>query len=443
MKRSDDYTQALEKALSFMKGYERREISIEEFSEIFPEFKREREDEKMRAMAIKAVYAPEAQSCIKSWGINPDDVIAWLERQQKPVISYDALREGITHVGLTQYQIDNWLKKYVDVEKQGEQNYKIIKGKNYLCVKTHNYAGVEWIKGMKYYASDNYTLVNQGCECYCPEYSKEEHNNLFEEVKCDGCVEKQGDQNHTDETKPKFHEGEWVVDKDGLVKRILSYKNGVYKHTCGYSAKRFEDEWRRWTIKDAKDGAVLATPNCILIFKKLLPEDGGVSYCHYDFGSSTPQFDFNKDENWYFGKETKVYPATKEQRGLLFKKMKEAGYEWSEETHELKEIDNEEINGEDYGIDSLWHAQQILEKTLGEVEGYQSDDGILEHKCAISAVKKLYAQKPVEWGEEDKKMLDDIIMCGERHCYLDVGNITWLKLLKERVYPQPKGVENK
>ena len=47
---------------------------------IFPELK-ESEDDKMRAMVIKAVYAPEAQSCIKSWGINPDDVIAWLEKQ--------------------------------------------------------------------------------------------------------------------------------------------------------------------------------------------------------------------------------------------------------------------------------------------------------------------------------------------------------------------------
>ena len=44
--------------------------------------------------------------------------------EQKPVISNDALREGIAHFGITQYQIDNWLKKYVDVEKQGEQKPK-------------------------------------------------------------------------------------------------------------------------------------------------------------------------------------------------------------------------------------------------------------------------------------------------------------------------------
>ena len=64
---------------------------------------------------------------------------------------------------------------------------------------------------------------------------------------------------------------------------------------------------------------------------------------------------------------------------------------------------------EDYGIDGLYAAVDILQKTLGDVDGYQTDDGILEHKCAISAVKELYEQKPAEWSEEDRKMLDAII----------------------------------
>ena len=50
---------------------------------IFPELK-ESEDEKLCQMAIMAVSASEAQSCIKSWGVNPDDVIAWLEKHDKP-----------------------------------------------------------------------------------------------------------------------------------------------------------------------------------------------------------------------------------------------------------------------------------------------------------------------------------------------------------------------
>lgn len=69
----------------------------------------------------------------------------------------------------------------------------------------------------------------------------------------------------------------------------------------------------------------------------------------------------------------------------------------------------EEINSEDYGIDGLYVAMDILNETLGQVEGYQSDDGILEHKAAMTAVKKLYKQRPAEWSEKDKRMLESVI----------------------------------
>ena len=87
------------------------------------------------------------------------------------------------------------------------------------------------------------------------------------------------------------------------------------------------------------------------------------------------------------------YPATKEQCDTLMKAMADAGYTFDFEKKELKEIENEEYDGDDYGIDSLWHARRILKKTLGKVDGYQSDVGILDHKCAITAVDKLYKQK--------------------------------------------------
>ena len=103
---------------------------------------------------------------------------------------------------------------------------------------------------------------------------------------------------------------------------------------------------------------------------------------------------------------------------------------------ELKKVEDEEYNGDDYGIDSLYHAISILEKTLGEVEGYQSDDGILEHKCAITAVKKLYKQKPTEWGEEDVAHIDELTdffeHCGELHQPQE-NVVKWLKSLKERM----------
>lgn len=94
--------------------------------------------------------------------------------------------------GISKEEILSWL------EKQGD-TIKIKKGKNYLCTKTHKYAGLEWIEGVKYYSPEDYSLINQGCTCYCPKYSKEEHNNFFKEDEYNGCLENQGKLKWTEE----------------------------------------------------------------------------------------------------------------------------------------------------------------------------------------------------------------------------------------------------
>ena len=96
---------------------------------------------------------------------------------------------------------------------------------------------------------------------------------------------------------------------------------------------------------------------------------------------------------------------------------------------ELNKIDNEEINGEDYGIDGLYHAQRILEKTLGKVDGYQTDDGILDHKAAITAVKKLYGQKPTTWAKEDETKLRQVEYACMKFYGGDCSHIGWLRKL--------------
>jgi len=129
---------------------------------------------------------------------------------------------------------------------------------------------------------------------------------------------------------------------------------------------------------------------------------------------------------------------------------KEECITWLEKQGEKLEIQKETDlpKGEDYGIDALWHAQRILEKTLGEVNGYQSDDGILEHKCAISAIKELYKRKPY-WSEEDEKTVNNIIdYIKPMPIFFDSTNgksgkeytkefikeaIRWLKSLKDRI----------
>lgn len=79
--------------------------------------------------------------------------------------------------------------------------------------------------------------------------------------------------------------------------------------------------------------------------------------------------------------------------------------------------------------------------TITDITGekYWYNDRII---CDITEQDEWEIYEPVRqnsfvWSKEDEEMLNDIIMCGERHCYLDVGNITWLKLLKEKYIWKP------
>lgn len=212
-----------------------------------------------------------------------------------------------------------------------------------------------------------------------------------------------------------------------------------------------------FTIQDAKDGDVLLFEgyyNSIVLFQGIgINGKERINYhCKCDLGNYS--FGVQGDVA-YLGTIEKdannFHPATKEQRDLLFSKMKEAGYEWDAEKKELTKI-NKQIC---YHNDSLYYAIDILEKTFGKVEGYQSDDGILEHKAAITAVKELYEQKPAEWSEEDEKMIINIneslyaYQCKLRCDTIDKENAidiindvnkerNWIKSLKDKVFPQPK-----
>lgn len=102
---------------------------------------------------------------------------------------------------------------------------------------------------------------------------------------------------------------------------------------------------RAWTIQDAKDGDVLVCdidkaeiggdveklPNIvstIFIFKKLINIRNYIhSYCHlYD-----KRFLGLQRTMYYNSFVHNISPATKEQRDLLFQKIKEDGYEWDAE----------------------------------------------------------------------------------------------------------------
>ena len=280
------------------------------------------------------------------------------ERIRKEIIQY------IKDTNKSGYLYD---EEWIDwLEKQGE-SIKIKKGKNYLCTKTHKYAGVEWIEGVKYYSPEDYSLVNQGCTCYCPKYSKEEHNNFFKEDEYNGWLEKKDEQKsifdfnannwyvskvdgkihniYNSGVEPKFHEGDWVVWQDKYYK--VNYNDCRYEliDQNGLSTSlehgTIDESAHLWDISDAKDGDVLAYITdeedlWIMIYWSLYePYEG-----HVHYHALLVNDDFS-DKGTCCICINDLKPATKEQRDTLFTKMNEVGYEFDFKDKELRKIEKQ------------------------------------------------------------------------------------------------------
>lgn len=155
--------------------------------------------------------------------------------------------------------------------------------------------------------------------------------------------------------EPKFKVVDWYLcTKDFLGKGVRFDKGKTYH--CGKDdcLQQFDkgahiaivpqlyNHFKLWTIADANDGDVLATDNGWTCIFQSFDGCGFSSHCFMD------------SQRWFceFGSEVhtpdsringKIHPATKEQRDLLFTKMKEAGYEWDAEKKELKKIQHYDI----------------------------------------------------------------------------------------------------
>lgn len=354
------YKEALERARNYFES-PRTCFDIDALTDIFPELKES--DEKIRGAIIDHLK----DNNLTEWA-------AWLEKQ--------AEQKSIMNVPSREVILSIW--------DLGNEWKELTNG----CISTEHGTQLDYIQ--KHWHESEYYL----------------RENLRE---------------NQDKPELKFNVGDWVVNKLGVAWHIDSFDKKNYQVTGrkgnhNYFPIAKQDEMRHWSITDAKSGDVLAFSYAsrpyILIYKGLYEKKFETLmsvFCFYNVEEDTY---YDETDNFHVMNTGEIItPASKEQRDLLFQKMQEAGYIFDFEKRELQKIhvidekasptyneEDEEYNGEDYGIDSLYHALRILEKTLGEVDGYQSDDGILEHKCAISAVKKLYEQKPAEWTEEDESM---------------------------------------
>ena len=192
-----------------------------------------------------------------------------------------------------------------------------------------------------------------------------------------------------DKAETKFKAGDWVVYNKNIYQiHNISLKKYYECLRIDGTVHTFDFEYidsksHLWTIRDAKDGDVLATHlspegDFIGIYKESVDILGFKTYC---FLNGVGEFVINPNRCRNHGTHG-LHPATKEQCDLLFSKMKEAGYEWDDENKELKKI---------------------------------------EQKLA--------------WSEEDETVLDNLIyvLGNDRIGNYRYEYVDWLKSLKERM----------
>ena len=254
--------------------------------------------------------------------------------------------------------------------------------------------------------------------------------------------------------EPKFKVGDWITD-GYLYNKITDVLEDRYIVDTKFAKRssipfKLENYYHLWTLQDAKDGDVLVYHNTateiIMLFKSWVV-DREAAYTHFHIFDN----DFRVNNSCDCGNG--AHPATKEQRDLLFEKMKEAGYEWDSEKKELKKIEQKhscELNNSYIYVKFPFKAKvkssgKIVTIHDGQLScdgkewiKYQSDakDGykvyepnnLLELVCEIE-------QNPA-WSKEDDKCLKLAI-----DNFQTLGNsflTAWLKSLKDRIQSQPK-----
>lgn len=130
----------------------------------------------------------------------------------------------------------------------------------------------------------------------------------------------------TDKIEPKFKVGDWVVRGDTIA-QILDiqeqYYIGLDINGKDFVSSRFlkDDKIHLWTLQDAKDGNVLVNGSNIFIFHHI-DNKRLMGYCHVNMDDGNLYNDIGRNECFCMI-DAQITPATKEQRDILFKKIKE------------------------------------------------------------------------------------------------------------------------
>ena len=228
-------------------------------------------------------------------------------------------------------------KEWIEVIRQELKSYLDHREVKQISESDAILQWIAWLEKQGEQKSTNIVPIPDGCHAYIKDRKV--------------YIENYTKTTPADKVEPKFHKGDWIVSPDNLVCKITQANSHSYTlHLYNDDYRIFETEswhidkkYHLWSIQDAKDGDVLfhsdSASNGIFIFKEIIDKGFAkevICYCDYD---SEDGFCLGEKHTCCWTNAKILHPATKEQRDLLFQKMKEAGYIFDFETKELKKID--------------------------------------------------------------------------------------------------------
>lgn len=367
-------------------------------------YSKESEDERIKQKIIKLIKKSNEVGgyALHKW--EADEMLAWFEKQE---MSY------------TKKDVDDAYLKGVrdtknEIEKQYEANYQIRKDIATFIFNSEGYIKdrAKWMD----YLGIKVRLIEE----------QDEQKDFAPKI------------------DPKFNVGDWIIrNAEGfkhntyLVTEVKDYYvcEELKGRRVTFTFNDVHKNFKLWDISDAKAGDVLAADpiegysySFVTIYKKQNEKDFDTfdSYCLVGH-------DGEFYENEYGHSTEDIHPASKEQRDLLFQKMKEEGYEWDDNKKVLiKKI--EEKNLTDFE-NAMMH---IGKSFFGKNAGLDPNDTNAIKEQANTLLGLVPSK---EWSEEDKEIINGITsyLCTHDSCELDGFNkwYDWLKSLKERITWNP------
>ena len=194
--------------------------------------------------------------------------------------------------------------------------------------------------------------------------TEEERQKLFDAIKEIGYKWNAEKRTLEKLVESKFKVGDWIISSELGTACIIGV-NDSNEYQLEYidgkqifsSIDYVNYAYDKWTIKDAKNGDVLATSSGPFIYNGKY--DG--SSCPGCYCGINTLGRFERcicETNWT---SKKVYPATKEQRDALMKAMNYVGYKWNAETKTFKRLDKPKFD-----LKTL----QPFDKVLVKVDSY-------------------------------------------------------------------------